>query len=174
MADQNITALPVSDTPASSDQLLLVGATEEKLIDYDKLADAILNKLTSKNFSLDQGTMPLIKALNELNSNLLTDSTKLLETPTEYIENISDSDYTSCFRNGKIVTLVLNIKVLKPLSSFNTCLTLPKQYIPSSVMFVPVMALDTGIRIGTSGEVMPCANIGAGAYIQTAISYVIK
>ena len=72
MADQNITALPVSDTPASSDQLLLVGATEEKLIDYDKLADAILNKLTSKNFSLDQGTMPLIRALNELNSNRLT------------------------------------------------------------------------------------------------------
>ena len=109
-----------------------------------------------------------------LNSNRLTDSTKLLETPTEYIENISDSDYTSCFRNGKIVTLVLNIKVLKPLSSFNTYLTLPKQYIPSSVMFVPAMALDTGIRIGTSGEVMLCANIGAGAYIQTAISYVIK
>ena len=68
MADQNITALPVSATPASSDQLLLVGATEEKLIDYDKLADAILNKLTSKNFSLDQGTMPLVSALNQLNS----------------------------------------------------------------------------------------------------------
>lgn len=108
------------------------------------------------------------------NSNLLTDSTKLLETPTEYIENISDSDYASCFRNGKIVTLVLNIKVLRPLSSFNTYLTLPKQYIPSSVMFAPVMALGTGIRIGTSGEVMPCADIGAGAYIQTTISYVIK
>lgn len=71
MADQNITALPVSATPASSDQLLLVGATEEKLIDYDKLADAILNKLTSKNFSLDQGTMPLVSALNQLNSNAL-------------------------------------------------------------------------------------------------------
>lgn len=174
MADQNITALPVSTTPETSDQLLLVGATEEKLIDYDKLADAILNKLTSKKFSLDQGTMPLISALNQLNSNLLTDSTKLLETPTEYIENISDSDYASCFRNGKIVTLVLNIKVLRPLSSFNTYLTLPKQYIPSSVMFAPVMALGTGIRIGTSGEVMPCADIGAGAYIQTTISYVIK
>lgn len=71
MADQNITALPVSTTPETSDQLLLVGATEEKLIDYDKLADAILNKLTSKKFSLDQGTMPLISALNQLNSNLL-------------------------------------------------------------------------------------------------------
>lgn len=69
MADQNITALPVSTTPETSDQLLLVGATEEKLIDYDKLADAILNKLTSKKFSLDQGTMPLISALNQLNSN---------------------------------------------------------------------------------------------------------
>lgn len=72
MADQNITALPVATAPASSDQILLVGAEEEKLIDYDKLADAILNKLTSKNFSLDQGTMPLVSALNQLNSNRLT------------------------------------------------------------------------------------------------------
>lgn len=69
MADQNITALPVSTTPASSDQLLLVGATEEKLIDYDKLADAILQKLTSKQYTLDQGTKTLPAALNELNSN---------------------------------------------------------------------------------------------------------
>lgn len=68
MADQNITALPVATTPESSDQILLVGATEEKLIDYDKLADAILNKLTSKNFGLDQGTKTLLQALNELNS----------------------------------------------------------------------------------------------------------
>lgn len=57
MADQNITALPVATSPASSDQLLIVGATEEKLIDYEKLADAILAKLTSKTFALNQGTM---------------------------------------------------------------------------------------------------------------------
>lgn len=68
MADQNITALPVATAPASSDQLLLVGATEEKLIDYDKLADAILQKLTSKQYTLDQGTKTLPAALNELNS----------------------------------------------------------------------------------------------------------
>lgn len=79
MADQNITALPVSTTPESSDQLLLVGTTEEKLIDYDKLADAILNKLTSKNFSLDQGTMPLVSALNQLNSKALSDTRNLQE-----------------------------------------------------------------------------------------------
>ena len=73
MADQNITALPLATAPASSDQLLLVGATEEKLIDYDKLADAILQKLTSKTFTLDQGVMTLLKALNELNSKVLFD-----------------------------------------------------------------------------------------------------
>lgn len=72
MADQNITALPVATSPASSDQLLIVGATEEKLIDYEKLADAILAKLTSKTFALDQGTKSLVAALNELNSNRLT------------------------------------------------------------------------------------------------------
>lgn len=69
MADQNITALPVATSPASSDQLLIVGATEEKLINYEKLADAILAKLTSKTFALDQGTKSLVAALNELNSN---------------------------------------------------------------------------------------------------------
>lgn len=68
MADQNITALPIATTPESSDQLLLVGATEEKLIDYDKLADAILGKIASKNFALDQGNKTLLQALNELNS----------------------------------------------------------------------------------------------------------
>ena len=72
MADQNITALPVATSPTSLDQLLLVGATEEKLIDYDKLADAILTKLTSKQYTLDQGTKTLPAALNELNSNRLT------------------------------------------------------------------------------------------------------
>lgn len=39
-----------------------------KLIDYDKLADAVLNKLTSKTFGLDAETMTLPAALNQLNS----------------------------------------------------------------------------------------------------------
>lgn len=89
MADQNITALPVAASPASSDQLLLVGATEEKLIDYDKLADAILTKLTSKQYTLDQGTKTLPAALNELNSNplsILTRSAILLEQAFDYNE----------------------------------------------------------------------------------------
>lgn len=98
MADQNITALPVSTTPETSDQLLLVGATEEKLIDYDKLADAILNKLTSKKFSLDQGTMPLISALNQLNSKVFI-KTQNLSTFSINIK-LNKNTYTSFIMYG--------------------------------------------------------------------------
>ena len=70
MADQMINGLPVKTAPQTGVKLLVIGTAEEQLIDYDKLADAILNKLTSKSFTLDQGTMTLLAALNALNSNL--------------------------------------------------------------------------------------------------------
>lgn len=70
MADQKINALPTKTTPTSGDKCLMSGAAEEYLIDYDKLATAILNKLTSKTFTLDQGTKTLIAAINELNSKI--------------------------------------------------------------------------------------------------------
>ena len=69
MADQAINALSTKTAPETSDQLLLVGAGEPQLIDYDKLADAILNKITSKKYALDAGTMTLPAALNALNGN---------------------------------------------------------------------------------------------------------
>lgn len=76
MADQAINALSTKTTPETSDQLLLVGAGEPQLIDYDKLADAILNKITSKNYALDAGTMTLPAALNALNGNSLSQKTE--------------------------------------------------------------------------------------------------
>ena len=76
MADQAINALSTKTAPETSDQLLLVGAGEPKLIDYDKLADAILNKITSKNYALDAGTMTLTAALNKLNSDSLSRKTE--------------------------------------------------------------------------------------------------
>lgn len=62
---------PVKTTPKDADKFMLYSAEDaaNKLIDYDKLADAVLNKLTSKTFGLDQGTMTLPAALNQLNSN---------------------------------------------------------------------------------------------------------
>ena len=70
MADQKINALPVKTAPTTGDKMLMIGAAEEYQIDYDQLATAILNKLTSKTYALDQGTKTLIAALNELNSNI--------------------------------------------------------------------------------------------------------
>lgn len=81
MADQAINALSTKTAPETSDQLLLVGAGEPQLIDYDKLADAILNKITSKKYALDAGTMTLTAALNALNGN---SKTKISTIQTEY------------------------------------------------------------------------------------------
>lgn len=81
MADQAINALSTKTAPETSDQLLLVGAGEPQLIDYDKLADAILNKITSKKYALDAGTMTLPAALNALNGN---SKTKISTIQTEY------------------------------------------------------------------------------------------
>ena len=81
MADQAINALSTKTAPETSDQLLLVGTGEPQLIDYDKLADAILNKITSKNYALDAGQMTLLAALNKLNSD---SKTKISTIQTEY------------------------------------------------------------------------------------------
>lgn len=78
MADQAINAISTKTAPETSDQLLLVGTGEPQLIDYDKLADAILNKITSKNYALDAGTMTLPAALNALNGNRLIGKSKVL------------------------------------------------------------------------------------------------
>ena len=61
------------DNISDTDQIMIRDTTEkkDKLIDYDKLADAILTKITSKQFTLDQGSKTLVQALNELNSNCL-------------------------------------------------------------------------------------------------------
>lgn len=71
MADQAINTLPKKTTVADTDALLMIGTSEEYQIDYGELADAILNKITSKSFTLDQGSKTLVAALNELNSKFL-------------------------------------------------------------------------------------------------------
>lgn len=96
MADQAINALSTKTAPETSDQLLLVGAGEPQLIDYDKLADAILNKITSKNYALDAGTMTLPAALNALNGKK--------ESNSENIDSASDlaEDVLEKCHNGEI------------------------------------------------------------------------
>ena len=94
MADQAINALSTKTAPETSDQLLLVGTGEPQLIDYDKLADAILNKITSKNYALDAGQMTLLAALNKLNSDKLGGYTLLFSgimSTEQSIKTLSDN-----------------------------------------------------------------------------------
>lgn len=91
MADQKINELPTKTAPVTGDKCLMSGAAEEYLIDYDELATAILNKLTSKTFTLDQGTKTLIAAINELNSKSIFGKiskryyTKQLSSESDYV-----------------------------------------------------------------------------------------
>ena len=69
MADKAINALPVRTAPAAGDKMLMIGVAEEYQIDYDQLASAILNKLSTQNFSsLDTTSKTVLGAIDELNS----------------------------------------------------------------------------------------------------------
>ena len=69
MADQKINELPTKTAPSTGDKMLMIGTAEEYQIDYDKLASAILNKLSTQSFSsLDTTSKTVLGAIDELNS----------------------------------------------------------------------------------------------------------
>lgn len=67
--ETNFASLKEKTTPASGDMFLMEDSEDTKKINYDKLADAILNKLTSKTYSgLETTAKNFVTAINELNS----------------------------------------------------------------------------------------------------------
>lgn len=111
MANQAINALSTKTAPETSDQLLLVGTGEPQLIDYDKLADAILNKITSKNYALDAGQMTLLAALNKLNS-------ETIKTDNNFTGNV-DNVRNSVVWCNTALNAPSNIGLLVSFSTFN-------------------------------------------------------
>lgn len=107
---------PVKTTPKDADKFMLYSAEDaaNKLIDYDKLADAVLNKLTSKTFGLDAGTMALPAALNQLNSNRLKPFYKgMITNRLVTVPLVSGLYLVSTYRSGgyKISSLsIVNIQ----------------------------------------------------------------
>lgn len=101
---------PAKTIPKDADKFMLYSAEDSanKLIDYDKLADAVLDKLTSKQFALDQGTKTLLSALNELNSNRLafininTQTTINNKTVEVKFDSIEDTQFGIIVINGWI------------------------------------------------------------------------
>lgn len=108
---------PVKTTPKDANKFMLYSAEDaaNKLIDYDKLADAVLNKLTSKTFGLDAGTMTLPAALNQLNSNRLKPFYKgMITNRLVTVPLVSGLYLVSTYRSGgyKISSLsIVNIQI---------------------------------------------------------------
>lgn len=91
---------PAKTIPKDADKFMLYSAEDSanKLIDYDKLADAVLDKLTSKTFGLDAGTMTLPAALNQLNSKFFFDIRNLSTFSVQ--AKLEKENYTSFLMYG--------------------------------------------------------------------------
>lgn len=156
MADQAINALSTKTAPETSDQLLLVGAGEPQLIDYDKLADAILNKITSKNYALDAGTMTLTAALNALNGKLKPFHKGIIKNTLVTVPLVPGLYLVSTHRDGgyKISSLsIVNIQTQN--GSFIETLvkgvdydnTIEMKYTDSNISFQYKISLSGGCTI---------------------------
>ena len=63
----------VTEIPTGKELIFIDPTTNEGgIITLEDLTTQILNKLTSKIFTLDQGNMTLLQALNQLNSNRIS------------------------------------------------------------------------------------------------------
>lgn len=99
----------VTEVPTGKELIFVDPTTNEGgIITLEDLTTQILNKLTSKIFTLDQGNITLIEALNKLNSNTRFDVT----VP----DNVSIASNIS-IKVGRVVYIAVKIKITGALSS---------------------------------------------------------
>lgn len=111
MADVYVNTLTIINTePTTTDSLVVVNrnTNEGKIIDYNLLADVILNKITSKQYSgLNTTSKLLVGAINELDSDVSSLNSSL--TPQRIdISNVTwsvnvNTNYTWFYKVGCIV-----------------------------------------------------------------------
>lgn len=180
MADQMINALPTKTEPVTGDKVLLSGASEEYLIDYDKLATAILNKLTSKTFTLNQGTKTLVAALNELNSKTKFNA-QSISKPSN-VDGIEIKLWTATVRRiGRAAYIQFNVQgTITKYRSFITLFTLPEELRPVSTVMINYITQDGEPMFlnisSTTGEVQIYAStsikIEDGFLLRQCIAFV--
>lgn len=130
MADINATALNAKTTPDGTDDLVLFNQNTNVgyKIDYDDLADAILNKLTSKTFANQVGgssAATLLSQLSTLNSNITPVSVNLVGA------NGFTIDTNKSYRVGKLLVIICDGHTTESISStgqflsFNSAGTTP-------------------------------------------------
>lgn len=82
LSAQKISDLATTNSPANSDDFIIDTASGTRTINYGDLADAILNKLTSKSFNIGGATNTLVAALTTANSQITDINKKIGSTST--------------------------------------------------------------------------------------------
>ena len=99
----------VTEVPTGKELIFVDPTTNEGgIITLEDLTTQILNKLTSKIFTLDQGNITLIEALNKLNSNSFFTFT----VPAE----ISIANNKSA-KVGRVIYVAIKLKIISALTS---------------------------------------------------------
>lgn len=181
MADVYVNALTtISTEPTTTDSLVAVNrnTNEGKIIDYNLLADAILAKLTSKQYSgLNTTSKLLVGAINELDSDVssLNSSTTAYSFATpSVIKSLGTDSNRSVWKVGKTVYASIrtyNTSSGTQLSSQDVIFNIPDGYRPHNTIMLPcIVSTDTfsnseiGIlNVNPSGDVTVS---GRGTYMQ--------
>lgn len=79
---QKISDMATTNSPANSDDLIINTASGTRIINYGDLADAILEKLNSKTYTIGGNTNTLVAALTTANSQISDINKKIGSTST--------------------------------------------------------------------------------------------
>lgn len=140
---KNILTVDDATTIADNDTLFVGQNSQLKQIDYDLLADAILNKISSKSYSeLDTTVKTLIGAINELNGKSLTISDRFYITmANSEVHKKINIAFESNARNFMLVfgsanqdpyVGVADIKAINEISDTNNVVNLKRGNTPNS------------------------------------------
>ena len=136
MADKeiNVNALPVKAAPSTGDKMLMIGAAEEYQIDYDQLASAILDKLSTKQYSeLDTTAKTVLGALDELNGKNI-----FYGTAINYNDDMNDYTVPGIYYSSESAIT-------------QTLKNMPPEYISSGFA---LLVLPTSVKNGTIVQVI--------------------
>lgn len=74
---QKINELATTNSPANSDDIIIDTAAGTRIIRYSDLADAILDRLTSKSYSMGGSTQTIMSAISSINSQISNINSKI-------------------------------------------------------------------------------------------------
>ena len=114
----------VTEIPKGKELIFIDPTTNEGgIITLEDLTTQILKNLTSQTFALDQGTMTLLQALNQLNSNAKYAKYSASLIQSQRIEE-SDIKEITFYKFGRLTSLFINISI--------------KAFYPSEAEFVDI------------------------------------